>query len=205
MKLAIATSVLLTLILSTVPAPPATANPIWPGIFELVDRPYGTSIPPDGSQWHAISMREGPDGFEPTVAQTLYSDNGDGIVSIGDAIHGPESAWRERVAVVGTCRLYRLVETGWIVRTLPGYSGTPVGEIWAILKPTEFWGEPREVQAFTQAAPAPMALPVAGDQVLLDGVWATIEWARLGVDGDFAVPVERTTWGRIKAMLEGGR
>lgn len=201
MKLAIATLLLLTVVLALVPAAPALANPIWPGVFELSDLPYSLSIPSNGSSWHGLTMQGGVGGFEPVVVQTLYSDNGDGIVSVGDAIHGPEAVWRERVAVVGVWRLYRMRESGWIVRVPTGFGGTPVGETWSIVLPSERWGEPYQVQGFIQAIPDPGQLPLAEDQVLIDGAWATIDAARLCVDGDFSVPVRRTTWGRIKALL----
>jgi hypothetical protein len=183
------------------------ANPIWPGVFELADRPYSTTVPPNGSQWRALTMRGGPDGFEFTVVQALYVDGAVGaeVVNVGDVIYGPEAIWRERIVVVGTCRLYRLLETGWIVRAPDYYSGSPIGEIWETLRPSELWGSTHQVQDFVPWDVPPMRLPEAGDRVLLDGVWATIEWAHLGIDGDFAVPVEATTWGRIKALLRRNR
>ena len=208
MKRSIATLLAAACLSALILASAVHANPLWPGVFELVDRPYSLTVPPDGSQWRALTMREGPDGFEFTVVQALYQDAsgaGAGVVSLGDLIYGPEAFWRERIGVVGTCRLYRLLETGWIVRAPTDYSGSPIGEIWVTMTPPELWGSTHEVQGFVPGDSTPLRLPEAGDQILLDGVWATIEWARLGMDGDFATPVEATTWGRIKTLLGGNR
>lgn len=206
MKRTIATILAMTCLSAMILVSAVNANPIWPGVFELLDRPYSTAIPPNGSQWQALTMQGGPDGADFTVVQALYVDAGEpGVVSLGDLIYGPEAVWRERIAVVGTCRLYRLLETGWIVRAPTEYSGSPMGETWETMTPPELWGSMLQVQGFTPTDSTPLRLPEAGDSVLLNGVWATIEWARLGMDGDFAVPVKPATWGRIKALFGGNR
>lgn len=203
MNRSIATSLAVVLLLTMAFSVTSYANPIWPGVFELADQPYSTAVPPNGSQWRGLTMRGGPDGFEPIIVQALYVDDavGVGVVNVGDVIYGPEAVWRERIVVVGMCRLYRLLESGWIVRAPDSYSGSPIGEIWEVVRPPELWGSPLHVQGFTPWNGASVRLPEAADQVLLEGTWATIEWAHLGIDGDFAVPVEATTWGRIKLLL----
>ena len=200
----IATKVLFVTLLVLV-APAVSANPISIALFELTDRPYSLDIPPNGSLWHSLAGLTEPSALDVTVVQEEYTDAGDALVSGGDIILGWVGALRQEIGVMETCRLYRLLECGWIVGTRAPYVGTPVGETWLVIDPYELWGTELVVQAWDPAGSS--GLPEAGDRVRLDNEWLTIEWARLGVQGYYAqaISVRESTWSRIKSLYGENR
>ncbi len=198
---AIITAAVLTVFPAFLP-PSATvqANPLWPGYFELQGRAYSVSLPQDGAVWRAVSGIDA-DSLYVEFAQADYFDNGDAVVSSGDGFVGESSGTSRPSVYVGLVgRLYRLVENGWVLRPLLEADGSPVGQTWQIIAPMNLWGT--EVVVGGWSPSEGHTEPGDGDGVNLDGADYTLEAVHLYVQGDYGVPVERTTWGRIKRFAK---
>ena len=179
------------------PATSVYGNPLWPGFFELLDRVYSLTIPPDGSEWEALVSTEGST-WDHTLVQSSYDDDGDGVVSAGDWIWGQGSSLaRDAISVIYAGPLYRLVENDWVLTPVATSGGSPVCETWEVLLPTGMHGDTFHVDDWS----GPGGEPQEGDQINLNGTWYTIAGITLVVQGDFGTPVEATTWGRIKTWL----
>ena len=198
MKKLVTAGLLLTCLTLLLPAANVGANPLWVGYFELMDQPYAVTIPAAGSEWRAVcsSFEAGGGGW--SVVQAEYKDNLDAVVSPGDVILGPMGMGRDVIMVASAARLYRLEGTDRVLRPQLELPGGPVGETWEILYPDSEWGTAVVVADYVDAAPPG---PSPGDDVLLDGSWARITQVSLSVEGTHAVPVEPTTWGKIKALF----
>jgi hypothetical protein len=175
---------------------------LWEGYFELLDRPYGLEIPAGGSVWHSISSTWDSSDLPYDLDQVSYEDNGDGVVSPGDRISGPTEGGGTPVVIVNLVgHVYHLDGDGLVLRPLSETGGSPVGETWLILKPGELWGTERHVDAWTPG-PGGNGEPMDGDGVVLDGQSYVLTEVRLCVTAYFGVPVEPTTWGKLKQFLK---
>ena len=180
----------------------ALANPLWPGYFELLDRAYTLQAPPNGSVWQSVSSTYDPSNYQVVINQTSYDDNGDGVVSTGDRIVGPTSGMATPIVVVdGVRHLYRLDENGWVLRPLTENGGSPVGETWQIIWPLELWGTELLVEGWSPPAHGGAGEPGDGDLVVLEGTEYVLRDVRLCVEGAYGVPVNHTSWGKIKQFL----
>jgi hypothetical protein len=198
MKRLVTTGLLLTGLTIFLAVAAVEANPLWVGYFELMDQPYAVTIPAAGSEWRATcaSFEAGGGGW--SVLQADYEDNADAVVSPGDVILGPMGMGRDQITVASATRLYRLEGTDRVFRPQLEIPGGPVGETWEILYPDSEWGTTVIVADYVDFAPPG---PSPGDDVLLDGSWVEIIQVGLSVEGTHAVPVETTTWGKIKAFF----
>ena len=70
------TILLVTLTLILLPTSTASANPLWPGFFELTDRPYSLDIPPQGSVWEALISAGGAPVDSITMVVVEQADEG---------------------------------------------------------------------------------------------------------------------------------
>jgi len=182
----------------------ASGNPLWLGYFELVDRPYDLSIPANDSVWHPVSATENSSNLSADIVQKEYRDNGDGVVSSGDWALGPiVQAGRPVVIVDVVSRLYRLSGTGWVLVPLAENGASPVGETWKVISPPEQWGTELHVDDWIVASGNSGDEPEDGDQVILNGIAYDLANVRLCTTAAFGVPVEPTTWGKIKQFMGG--
>jgi hypothetical protein len=180
---------------------PALANPWWVGYFEVIDRPYSLEIPENGAYWQSLSSTFSNDNYPGVLRQEAYYDNGDGVISPGDRMGGWTTGgdW-SNVLIDSTSHLYRF-ENGWVLHSLNEDGGSPIGEVWEILQPPDLWGTRYEVTGWNPVDPEGSEEPVAGDEISLGRPHYTLASVNLCARGAWAVPVERSSWGKLKQIL----
>ncbi len=163
--------------------------------LELGGTPVRDPIPPNGSPWHELYPT-----FCIVHTQMGYGDNGDGVVSVCDAIFLEDGTICHIIWVGPTYFLYHL-ETGDVMFTEPTTDdpgGDPTGEIWHEIAPhfCDEW----EIDAWEDNGDGIVSVC---DIVWIAGEPWHIEEVRLDITVVPGSPVEDSTWGQIKAFFKG--
>jgi len=158
--------------------------------LELGSAPVRDAIPPDCSDWHELHPN-----FCAVHHQDAYEDDGDGEVSVCDAII--IDGTRYHIDWVGPT--YYLVETStadvmFCEPTIPDPGDDPTCEIWHEVAP-DFCME-HHVDGWEDNGDQVLS---PCDLVLIDGSWWHVEEIRLDITvSEEPSPVEGSTWSKIK-------
>lgn len=193
---------------------PARAEAPPAGSFQLVP-PEGVAattfgeIPPDGTIWREFYDRGGGWGGRRDRTQTAYADNGDLVISAGDVVSldgVPYAVQGTRLNVCGWIRWssYCPSETWWFVGDVlefndpgSGVSTLQIQELWLYRDfITAWWADGNGSHALD---PGDTILWNVGTCYCGFNVAETYTSVILSEFG--AVPVEPTTWGRLKTLF----
>jgi hypothetical protein len=186
------------------PAPPANAavgdlylelapSPLAPGVLSF--GVAGPAIPPTGSMWHELYP-----AFCTMQPQEGYGDNGDGVVSVCDAIQWGGVVYHidwvgptYHLMAVGTS-----ADTYWEPADPTHNPGNPVCESWQEVHP-EF-GMLHHIDDWQDANGT--GVVDACDMIASGGVLYHVEEVSLNIRvTPGGTPTEKSTWGKIKSHL----